>query len=279
MYKKLFIGILICLLVISPIAAENWNSFAGGTDHNAYREDTSDFVTNLWTFNMESPIHSSPAIYKDFLYVASTQGILKAIDMETGEEDWDIDLEGETNSSPVINSNKLFIGTEDGIKAINTNTHEVIWDYDCDDVESTPVVYKDVVYFGSNDGHLYGLDEDDGKVVLNKKLDGELKSSPIVVDKNIYIGSTNGKLYSIGTDKDKNWEFTTGDAILSSPSFINDTIVFGSDTTTSYLVNPTGVAVFIIVEPSVSVDVAVIIFICASSEIFSISKIYSTSVT
>ena len=229
MYKKVLIGLIICILCLSPIAAENWNSFAGGVDHNAYRDDSSDFVTNLWTFNMQSPVHSSPAIYKDYVYIVSSEGILKAIDMQTGEEEWDFDLEAKTNSSPIINSNRLFIGTDEGLKAININSHELIWDFDCGNVESTPFLYDDVVYFGSDDGHLYGLDKKDGDVVLNKKLDGELKSSPIVVDDSIYIGSTNGKLYSIGTDKDKNWEFTTGDEVLSSPSYLNESVIFASN--------------------------------------------------
>ena len=228
MYKKLFIGLIIFLLCLSPVAAENWNSFAGGIDHCAYRDDSSDFVTNLWTFNMESPIHSSPAIYKDYIYIVSSDGILKAVDMETGEEEWDLDLEAKTNSSPIVNSNRIYIGCEDGLKAININSHKVIWEYDCDSVESTPFFYNDVVYFGSDDGHLYGLDKEDGKKVFDKKLDGELKSSPIAVDDSIYIGSTNAKLYSIGTDKDKNWDFTTGDEVLSSPSYVNETIIFGS---------------------------------------------------
>lgn len=229
MYKKVLIGLIICILCLSPITAENWNSFAGGVDHNAYRDDSSDFVTNLWTFNMQSPVHSSPAIYKDYVYIVSSEGILKAIDMQTGEEEWDFDLEAKTNSSPIINSNRLFIGTDEGLKAININSHELIWDFDCGNVESTPFLYDDVVYFGSDDGHLYGLDKKDGDVVLNKKLDGELKSSPIVVDDSIYIGSTNGKLYSIGTDKDKNWEFTTGDEVLSSPSYLNESVIFASN--------------------------------------------------
>lgn len=236
MYKKLLIALFICLLCLSPIAAENWNSFAGGVDHNAYRDESSDFVTNLWTFNMESPIQSSPAIYKDYIYVVSGEGILKAIDMETGEEEWDLDLEAKTNSSPIIHSNRLYIGCEDGLKAININNHEIVWEYDCDNVASTPFFYKDVIYFGSDDGHLYGLNKD-GDVKLNKKLDGELKSSPIVVDDSIYIGSTNSKIYSIGTDKHKNWEFTTGDEILSSPSYVNETVIFGSSDGNIYCLN------------------------------------------
>ena len=82
MYKKLLIGLIIFILCLSPIAAENWNSFAGDVNHNAYRDESSDFVTNLWTFNMGSPVHSSPAIYKDNVYVVSQDGILKAIDMD-----------------------------------------------------------------------------------------------------------------------------------------------------------------------------------------------------
>jgi len=227
MYKKILIGLIIGILCLSPIAAENWNSFAGGVDHNAYRDDGSDFVTNLWTFNMESPIHSSPAIYKDYIYFVTENGILKAIDMETGEEEWDLDLEANTNSSPIVHDNKLYIGCEDGLKAININSHKVTWDYDAGNVESTPFFYDDVIYFGSDDGHLYGLDKD-GKVKLNKKLGDELKSSPIVVGDNIYIGSSNGNLYSVGTDKEKNWDFTTGDEILSSPSYVNKSVIFGS---------------------------------------------------
>lgn len=227
MYKKLLIGLIIALLCLSPIAAENWDSFQGGVNHNAYRDESSDFVTNLWTFNMESPIHSSPAIYKDYLYVVSSNGILKAIDMETGEEEWDLDLESPSNSSPIVHKNRLYVGCEDGLKAVNINTHKVVWDYECDNVASTPFFHDDIVYFGSDDGHLYGLNTD-GKVKFDKKLGDEIKSSPIVVDDTVYVGSTNSKFYSLDTDESKNWDFTTGDEILSSPSHVDDSVIFGS---------------------------------------------------
>lgn len=236
MYKKIIIGFIICLLFLSPIAAEDWNSFAGGIDNHAYRNESSDFVTNIWTFNMESPIHSSPAIHDNYVYVVSSQGILKAIDMETGKEEWTVDLESPTNSSPIINSNKLYVGCEDGLKAIDVNTHKIEWEYDCDNVESTPFFYEDVIYFGSDDGHLYGLDEN-GTVEFDRKLDGELKSSPIVVDDSIYVGSTNSKLYCIGTNNESKWEYTTGDEILSSPGYVNDTVIFGSIDGNVYCLN------------------------------------------
>nr|WP_294998423.1 PQQ-binding-like beta-propeller repeat protein [uncultured Methanobrevibacter sp.] len=236
MYKKLLMGLIVVLLCLSPIAAENWDSFQGGVDHTAFRDGNSDFVTNLWTFNMESPIHSSPAIYKDYIYIVSPEGILKAIDMETGLEEWDLDLESPTNSSPMIHNNRLYIGCDDGLKAVNINSHKVVWDYECDNVESTPFFYKDVIYFGSDNGHLYGLNKD-GKVEFNKKLGGELKTSPVVVDDTIYIASTDAKIYSMDTDKSKNWEFTAGDEILSSPAYVNESVIFGSSDGNVYCLN------------------------------------------
>lgn len=237
MFKKLLICIIICSLCLSPIAAENWNSFAGGIDHNGYRDDTSDFVTNLWTFNMESSIHTSPAIYKDCIYIVSDDGILKAVNMETGEEEWDLDLESKTNSSPIVNSNVLYVGCENGLKAIDIDKHEIKWDYDCGSVESTPCFNDDVIYFGSDDGHLYGLSKDNGTEVLDKKLDGELKSSPIVVNDSIYIGSTNAKLYSVSTGEETNWHFTTGDEVLSSPGVVNGSVIFSSTDGNLYCLN------------------------------------------
>ena len=237
MFKKLSICFIVCLVCLSPIAAENWDSFAGGIDHNAYRDDNSDFVTNLWTFNMESPIHSSPAIYDDYIYVVSNEGILKAIDMETGEEEWDLDLKAKTNSSPIINSDILYIGCEDGLNAINISNHDIVWEYDCGSVESTPFFCDDVIYFGSNDGHLYALNENNSEVVMNEKLGGEIKSSPLVVNDSVYAASTDSKLYCLGTDNDTNWNFTTGDEILSSPAYVNDTVIFGSNDGNLYCLN------------------------------------------
>lgn len=57
-YNKLLIGFIICILCISPIAGANidWNTFQSNLNHTGYVDDNSDFVTNLWSFNMESPV-------------------------------------------------------------------------------------------------------------------------------------------------------------------------------------------------------------------------------
>ena len=235
MKKKLIIILIVFTLLISPVSSVNWNTFQGGVTHDGYRDESSDFVTNLWFANVGDTITSSPAIYKDYIYIVSSEGILKAIDMETGEEEWDIDLESSTNSSPLVHDNHLYIGCEDGLKAVNIKNHEIIWDWDVSEA-TTATFYKDIIYFGSSDGHLYGLNKD-GELKFNKKLDGELKTAPTIVNDTIYIGSTNTKLYSINIDKSKNWEFTSGDEILSTPAYVNESIIFGSCDGNLYCIN------------------------------------------
>ena len=236
MHKKILIGLVIFLILLSPIAAQNWNSYQGDIDHNGFREEQSDFVSNLWIFNTNNPVHTSPAIYDEYIYIVTDNGIIHAIDMESGEEEWNLDLKSSTNSSPIIHSSKLYIGCEDGLKAVNINTHKIIWEYECSNVESTPTYYNDKIYFTSDDGHIYAVSEK-GKLEFNKKLDGKLKSSPIIINDTIYTASTNAKIYSINLDKSKNWEFTTGDEILSSPTYTNNTIIFGSTDGNLYCLN------------------------------------------
>lgn len=234
MNKKILLGFILLILLSTPVLAENWDTFQGNIQHSAYRQDNSDFITNLWI--QDTGDSSSPAIYKDYIYIISHDGILKAVDMQTGDVEWDLDIGSNTNSSPIIHSNRLYVGCEDGLKAININTHKVIWDYSAGNVQSTPFFSDDKIYFGSDDGHIYALNTD-GKVEFNKKLDGKLKSSPIVINDTIYVGSTNSKFYSIDLDKTINWRFTTGDEILSSPSYVNNSIIMASTDGNIYSLN------------------------------------------
>ena len=51
MYKKLSLAIVVILMCLTPIAADDWISFGHDYTHNAFVTEESNFVTNLWTFN------------------------------------------------------------------------------------------------------------------------------------------------------------------------------------------------------------------------------------
>ena len=239
MYKKFSIAIVIVLICLTPIAGADWISFGHDYTHAGFVKDESDFVTNIWNFNFGSPIFSSPAISGDYLYLSSSNGQLKSIDMEDGSENWSLDLKSATNATPIVYNKTLYIGSEDSFSAINVESHNVIWEYSTSSpISSTPYLYENVVYVGCDDGHLYGFDNETGDVKFDVHLDGKLKSSPMVINDTAYIGSTNGKLYAVDINsKNIDWEYTTGDSIYSSPSYGDEKIFFGSDDGNIYAVN------------------------------------------
>lgn len=238
MRDKLIISFIILMLCISPVASAEWNAFGGDIYHSNFQKDTSDFVTNIWTFNMESPIFSTPAINNDSeMFVASNNGVLKCIAIEDGDEKWSIDLKNEITSSPIVDNDNVYISTHEKIYAINKNTHKISWSKDISGIESTPSVVDGKIYFGSNNGHVYGLNNETGDETLKVELKGEIKSSPLVVNNTIYIGSTDNKIYALDLNGNEKWTYTTGDSVISSPAYGDEKIIVGSDDGYLYVLN------------------------------------------
>ena len=154
--KSILILLMISIICISPIygASSDWTMFQQDASHEGFLEEASDFVTNLWSFNMGSSIYSTPVIHGDNIYVVSNDGILKSIDMEDGSQDWSYNLGTKVTASPVIANNTLFVGGQDGsMYAYDIQNKNLKWQYDTSKpIESTASVNNGTVYFGSNNG-------------------------------------------------------------------------------------------------------------------------------
>ena len=78
----------------------------------------------------------------------------------------------------------------------------VKWEYETgDSVTSTPAIGSaGIVYFGSRDGKIYALDENNGAKKWEFKTGARIHSSPVISpDGTLYIGSGDGKVYAIAT--------------------------------------------------------------------------------
>ncbi len=79
-----------------------------------------------------------------------------------------------------------------------------------DVVYSSPAVVDGVVYFGSDDNHLYAIDIKTGEEKWKFETGAEVWSSPAVVDGVVYFGSDDNHLYAVDikTGEEK-WKFET----------------------------------------------------------------------
>ncbi|MGF1578468.1 MAG: PQQ-binding-like beta-propeller repeat protein [Gemmataceae bacterium] len=157
---------------------------------------------------------SKPAADEERIYAAAAQtiaggngnGMVCAIDRETGEVVWQFDDEGGMKpvySSPWLANGKLYIG--EGLHfsprcklyCLDAETGEKVWDFPTESqVESSPCVVDGVVYFGAGNEGVYALDAKSGKMLWNYATDPtrsttifRVGASPVVVDGRLYIGS------------------------------------------------------------------------------------------
>ena len=98
-----------------------------------------------------------------------------------------------------------------------------------DAIYSSPILLDGVVYFGSEDKHLYAVDIKTGKEIWKFKTADEIYSSPILLDGVIYFGSNDNHLYALDAKTgEKKWKFETEDWITSTATVIDGVVYFGS---------------------------------------------------
>jgi outer membrane protein assembly factor BamB len=83
------------------------------------------------------------------------------------------------------------------------------WSFKTDGpIASSPAVFNGTVYIGSNDTHLYALDQQTGKEKWKYKTRGPVSSSPALDGGLVYFGSFDGRFYALdATTGTLKWSF------------------------------------------------------------------------
>ena len=110
------------------------------------------------------------------------------------------------------------------------DTNIVTWTHKTGDwVYSSPTVFNDKLYIGSEDGKLYCLNANDGEELWNFTTGDWVDSSPAIKDDRVFFGSVDNKLYCLSAvDGIEIWNFTTGGWVYSSPAVFDGRVFFGS---------------------------------------------------
>ena len=101
-----------------------------------------------------------------------------------------------------------------------------------DEIRSTPVVYKNVVYIGTYDNNLYGFNVADGKPALKFATHDGIPGTPAISEEDnlILFGSEDHKLYAMDFRNHKvSWEFEAHGPIRSSITVAHSHAFFGCD--------------------------------------------------
>lgn len=149
---------------------------------------------------------------------------------------WRFKTDKSIKSSPVIDSNIVYVGSNDkNIYAIDLHTGQKIWTYETDDsVEAPPLCVNDMVYAGSAGGILYAIDSKTGSFKWKYETDGQIlgaanwTTSPDGKSIWIIVGSYDNYLHCVNSKDGKLvWKYESENYINGSPAIEGWYAVFG----------------------------------------------------
>ena len=140
---------------------------------------------------------------EDFVYVASSSGAIKKINIKTGEESWERNFDIKITSGVTGDDDNLIFSTSDGFLWCIDLNGELLWKTLLDgEVNSLPIVYDSKVVVKINSYKIVQLNIIDGSILwkyqaaippLTFKSEGKLAQS----NKVIYLGLPGGKMIAI----------------------------------------------------------------------------------
>lgn len=190
----------------------------------------------LWKRETGDRINGSPAIAGNITFVTGCDQHLRAINIDSGEEEFDLELGHFMIASPAVDKYMLYVGThESDFLALNLETQEVVWRFKDEarefPIHSSAALTDDRIIFGGQDKQIHCLERKTGKELWNFATRGQVNSSPVIVGGNrIFVGSNDGYVYEIGlNDGKQRWKEKLGRSVTASPAVGEECLVIGAE--------------------------------------------------
>jgi len=144
-----------------------------------------------------------PTISKNLLfqtYTSGDDGII-AYDLIEGDVLWEYE-DNFSNSSPIVIDNKVFYQTNEGIViCLNDLTGEEIWSVDLHSPAKNSLAYdNDKIYAANLDGIVTALEYTSGIQIWQQKLDDKIFADPVIDGNFVYVATYDG--YLLKMDKE-----------------------------------------------------------------------------
>ena len=222
--------------------------FVGSYDHNVYALDART-GSKRWRFTTGGGVYAAPVLWQPpagraLLFVASSDRMVYALDADLGRREWVYTVEtwrptigGARLSSPAVGRaagrDALFVGhwvwdkslsghlQAGGLSAVDAASGKKIWSASLGDNRVSSPIYADLtrqggrVFVASENGNLYALSADDGKVLWAHTERDAVMGSPALFQLGdrafVVIGSKYGRLRCLDTEKGTPvWTYKTG---------------------------------------------------------------------
>ncbi len=211
----------------APAISGGW-LYVGSNDGNLYALDMQNGETQ-WQFATDSSIEVTPTVVGGTVYVGNTVGDVYAIDAETGQETWHFNSGAAAYVSPMLGNGTIFVGSGTILSALNIETGQPQWQVSLDGlIESAPVIAQNRVLVSSQDWNLYAFDVETRQEVWRFKTNDWLVASPLVVEDTVYFGGNDKTFYAVDVQTGEElWRYVPeNDISVATPTYARGLIYF-----------------------------------------------------
>ena len=164
--------------------APDWSSFRGNAQStgNATSDgvQTSDALEPVWEFKLDDGGFESAAaivqtgVDEKTVFIAGltndVKGKLFALNLADGKKRWEFNTPDGFLTTPLYHDGHLFLGDMAGMFYCVDPAGKEKWNFKTEiEINSSANIYKDKVLFGSQNGALYAINKDTGKLNLEAR--------------------------------------------------------------------------------------------------------------
>lgn len=173
------------------------------------------FIGNLWSDGISAKISGGVTVIYETVFFGTENGEVYALDANTGETKWQVNIKGEVIATPAVDENIVIVNTGAGLMfALNAATGEEVWRYESDVPAlslrgiSAPLAANGGAIVGTATGKLVVNIINSGQTVWEQTVSApsgatelerivDVDSQPIIVGPNVYVVSFDGTLASV----------------------------------------------------------------------------------
>lgn len=193
-----------------------------------------------WTAHGNVLLEFPPVLDVLSLYELRNNGSLYAYSRRTGRLRFRRKLGRLAASSPAAGGGRVYAllllgrgrARSGRVVALTERHGTIVWSRQLPSrAESSPLLYRGVLYFGSENGIVYALRARDGKLLWKFKASGAVKGGPAMADGKLYLGDYGGHVYALRiSDGHLLWKVGTSGArfgLGSGNFYATPTVAFG----------------------------------------------------
>ena len=218
-----------------------WRHYGYSKDHRRFFAPPASFrgpFVAVWKRKAPALLEFPPVMARESIFQLADNGQLASLRKKTGKLRWKKKLGRLAASAPALGDGRVYVtllesGRRSGrgrVVALRQRNGARRWSRTLPSrSESSPLLHGGRLYFGSENGTLYCLDADDGKVIWTYRAAGAIKGSPTLAHGKLFFGDYGGHVQAVRASSGRRvWSVGGAGRIYATAAVAGGKVFLGS---------------------------------------------------